>query len=218
MTNDSSHTQQIVASFFEAYPKYTYQKKQLLLRPEETPTHIYYLVVGRVSQYDITANGNEVVVNVFKPGAFFAMPWVLNAPENQYFFEASTDVVIRQAPLGDVAQFMQDNPAVVLDLLTRVYRGLDGVLRRMAHLMGGDATTRLTFELLNAAARFGSGDGAAVTVPLTESEIAKHSGLARETVSRIMQKLKADGLVSIGPEGIVISDTKLLEASLGSQI
>src|SRR4051812_32598848 len=148
-------TTQKIADFFNNYPLHTFRKRQLLIRAEETPAGVFYITEGRVSQYDITPGGNEVVVNVFKPGAFFPMSTAINRAPNHYFFEASTVVTARQAPLDDAVTFLHDNPDVAFDLLARVYRGVDGVLRRMAHLMGGNAHTRLIFELLNAANRFG---------------------------------------------------------------
>ncbi|HSX34444.1 MAG TPA: Crp/Fnr family transcriptional regulator [Candidatus Saccharimonadales bacterium] len=207
------------AHFFTDYPLRTFDKRQLLIRAESQVEYVFYIVEGRVSQYDITPAGNEVVVNVFKPGAFFPMSSAINATPNHYFFEASTNTTVHAVPVADAVQFLKDNPDILFDLLARVYRGVDGILRRMAHLMGGDAKTRLSFELLNAAYRFGEQqqDGS-ILIVLSEGELAKHSGLARETVSRLMQGLKIAGLVEVTPQGIAIPDTHKLEAQLGSNL
>ncbi len=211
--------QQQIASYFEAYPLHTFEARTFLINPDEPLPGVFYLVEGRVSQYDITPSGNEVVVNAFKPGAFFPMSTALNGTPNPYYFEASTAVKAHVAPPEDAVRFLKDNPEVALDLLSRVYRGVDGVLRRMAHLMGGDAKTRLLFELLNAAHRFGeTHDDASVFVPLTESDIARHSGLARETVNRHMHMLKASGIITVTRSGVTIIDPKQLKRLLGNDI
>lgn len=208
-----------IAAFFSTYPLRTFDKRQIMVRAEEPLPGVFYLVEGRVSQYDITASGNEVVVNVFKPGAFFPMSSALNDTTNHYFFEASTAATARVAPPADAVRFLEDNPDVALNLLARVYRGVDGVLRRMAHLMGGDAKSRLLFELLNAAYRFGEPqkDGS-IYIPLKESDVARHSGLARETVNRNMQDLKASGAVSVAHNGITIAHIGQLEGMLGAAL
>jgi len=215
----NSDIQQKIEAFFAAYPERVYAKSQLLIHAEETPPGVFYITEGRVSQYDITNAGNEIVVNVFKPGAFFPMSTAINSTPNHYFFEASSAVVARQAPMSDAVQFLKENPDVVFDLLSRVYRGVDGVLRRMAHLMGGEAKTRLVFELLNAAYRFGElqPDGS-IRISLTENDVARHSGLARETVNRILRELKAAQLVTITRSNITIASTKGLEATLGNNL
>lgn len=208
-----------VAAFFAAFPKHTYDKGEILIRAAENPQSVFYIVEGRVSQYDITTTGNEMVVNIFKPGAFFPMSLAINDVPNNYFFEASAPLTVHVAPAADVIRFLQENPDVLFDLLARVYRGTDGVLRRMAHLMGGNAKNRLLFELLNAAHRFSEQqpDGT-LRITLTESDLAKHSGLTRETVNRIIKDLKTDKLVAVDKSGIFLIDTGALEKTLGSDI
>ena len=208
-----------IADFFMAHPLREFDARQVIICPEEPLSGVFYLVEGRVSQYDITPSGGEVVVNVFKPGAFFPMSTALNRTPNPYFFEASTKVRAHVAPVDDAVQFLKDNPDVVFDLLTRVYRGVDGVLRRMAHLMGGDAQKRLLFELLNAAYRFGEPqkDGS-VHIPLKEADLAKHSGLARETVNRNMRPLKAANLLEINHGGMIIKDLRQLTSMIDNEV
>jgi CRP/FNR family transcriptional regulator len=208
-----------IRRFFEQYPLQTYNKHEMLLHAEEPINSVFYIVEGRVSQYDITSGGNEVVVNVFKPGAFFPMSSAINDTENHYFFESSLRTKVYAAPKASVVRFLHENPDVLFDLLARVYRGVDGVLRRMAHLMGGDAQTRLIFELLNATYRFGepSPEGA-MHIHLSEGDLAKHSGLARETISRLLKDLKAASLIETSHKGITIKDVSALEAKLSTNL
>jgi CRP/FNR family transcriptional regulator, cyclic AMP receptor protein len=208
-----------VSQFFTTFPLREYRKRELLIRPEEPLQRVFYLVEGRVSEYDVAPSGAEVVVNVFKPGAFFPMSAALNNTRNSYFFEASVKVMVRVAPPDAAVQFLQDNPDIMFDLLKRLYKGMDGVLRRMAHLMGGDARSRLFFELLNAAYRFGElrPDGS-ILLGLKENDLARHSGLARETVNRHIQALKAADLLEVGKGIIVLKDIKRLEALLGAEL
>lgn len=214
-----SDTATKITDFFSKYPIRTFDKRQLLVRAEESLPGVFFIVEGRVSQYDITSSGNEVVVNVFKPGAFFPMSWAINNTSNPYFFEASTPVTVHIAPATETVQFLKDNPDVMFDLLSRVYRGVDGVLRRMAHLMGGDAKSRLLFELLNAAYRFGEPQAnGSILITLRENDLARHSGLARETVNRCIQDLKTAGLVIVTREGITIKNLQQLEGQLGTSL
>lgn len=207
-----------IEQFFSKYAQKNYAKGEVIIRAEESPPGVLYIAEGRVSQYDISPAGGTVVVNVFKNPAFFPMSWAMNNTENHYFFEAATDVVIRQAPPSDVIDFLRKNPDVLYDLLARVYRGTDGMLRRMAHLMGGGAKNRLRFELLNAAYRFGEQHEDGIFVPLKESDLAQHSGLARETINRNIQELKAAGFVSVSQHGFVVKDMKRLEDELGNEV
>lgn len=208
-----------IEKFFSSYPVRTFAKRQVIVQASENPPGVFYLEEGRVSQYDISPAGTEVVVNVFKPPAFFPMSWAINQTPNQYFFEASTKAVVRMAPAEEAVAFLKANPDVLFDLLARVYRGVDGLLRRSAHLMGGDAKNRLIFELLNAAYRFGEEQAnGRVAVPLKEGDLGRHAGLARETVNRLIRNLKQAGLIEITPDGFILHDTRQLEAVLGTDL
>jgi CRP-like cAMP-binding protein len=216
----SSEPASAIKAFFSEYSAASFKKGALLLSPGEKVNNIFYLEKGTVTQYDINASGNEVVVNVFKTGAFFPMSGALNQQVNQYyFFETSAAAEIRIASASDVVSFVEAHPEVALDLLKRVYRGTDGLLRRMAHLMGGSAKSRLLFELVNAGYRFGkrNSDGK-IIIPLNEGDIAKRSGLSRETVSRTMRSLKTSHLVSVTSDGLIINDLADLEALLGADL
>jgi CRP/FNR family transcriptional regulator, cyclic AMP receptor protein len=209
---------QLLDDFFAGYPLRRMNKGEIILRPDETLQHVFYLVEGSVVQYDISAAGNEVVVNAFKPNAFFPMSLAINRTPSNYFFETATPVEMRAAPADDVVVFLKQHPDVLFDLLARVYRGTDGLQRRMAHLMGGNAKSRLIFELINAAYRFGERTDAGMRIPLTENDLAKRSGLSRETVSRTVNKLKVDGLVQVKQSNIVVADVVKLEKLLGSDL
>jgi len=205
-----------ITTFFSQYPLRRYGKGQIIMRPGEEIEHILYLEDGNIVQYDISPSGSEVVLNIFKPRAFFPMSNAINNVTNPYFFEAATPVAARAIPKSHAVKFLHENPEATFDLLSRVYRGTDGIIRRMAHLMGGNAKSRLVFELLNSAHRFGKTDADGVTlIMVSENDLAKRSGLTRETISRTMKQLKQSGCVQVHHHGIEIPDLAKLENTIG---
>ena len=206
-----------IHSFFSAYPLKRTQKGEVMVQAVADPAGIFYLQKGQVQEYDIADNGGQVVINIFKPPAYFPMSWAINRTANQYFFEAATDIEYRLAPAEDVVQFLHDNHDVTFDLLARVYSGTDGLLRRMAHLMGGSARTRLLFELVVQLRRFGAlqPDGS-YRLKLNEQELAQRVGLSRETVSRELRAL--NGLATIDRTGLQVPNLTMLEKELDGHI
>lgn len=207
-----------IEGFFAKYPLRRFKKGQILVYAGDDPPGVFHLVSGQVRQYDITESGDEVVVNVFKPPAYFPMSWVINKTPNQYFYETATPVTLRQAPAPEALKFLKDNHDVMFDLLSRVYSGSDGLLRRMAHLMGGTARSRTIFELINECRRFGKDQDGIYVIEINESELAARAGLSRETVSRELHKLKEKGLVDTSRNSISIKNLKRLEKELGSSL
>jgi CRP/FNR family transcriptional regulator len=204
-----------IESFFAPYRLRKYAKGQILMYNGDTTDYIYYLVKGKVKEYDVTYRGDEIILNVFKTLAFFPMSIAVNKKQNPYTYEAETDVEVRLAPITDVLKFIVDNPDVMYDLLSRVYRGLDGILGRMARLMSSSARSRLLYELVVETNRFGiHRDDGSISVEINEKNLGARAGLTRETISREIRKLKDEAIVAINSKDIVILDYSRLEAEL----
>lgn len=203
-----------IEGFFTQFRHQTYKKGEVLIRADEDPTGILYLKDGIVKQYAISRKGDELVVNVFKPGVFFPMSWAINNIPNSYFFEATTDTTAWRAPREDVISFIKQNPDVLYDLMGRVYRGTDGLLTRMAYLMSGSAYTRLITELLIQGKRFGVKEGSIVRLHISEIDLAARSGMTRETISREIKTLKEKHLVTFEKNELTINNIETLEEEL----
>jgi CRP/FNR family transcriptional regulator len=204
---------------FSKYPKRTYPKGQILLFADEDPEHVYYIVRGKVRQYDVSYRGDEVIVNMYKSPAFFPMSWAINRTANKYFFKTEEETEVHIVPADDALAFIKEHPDVMLDLLGRLYKGMDGLLGRIVHLMSGTAKSRLIYELIIECRRFGTqNDDGSYVLSASEADMGARAGLSRETVSREIHKLKAQGLVEIGRSGIKLPDLAKLEKAHGAEI
>ena len=208
-----------IDTFFARYRLRTYAKGQVLLLGGENTGTMYHLATGRVKMYDVTYRGDEVILNTFKPPAFFPMALAINGGDSPYIYEAETDVELHQAPAEEVLAFVKDNPDVMYDLLSRLYTGVDGLVRRMSLLMGGSARGRLIYEILLEARRFGeqrTDNGC--TLQVSEKSIGTRAGLSRETVSREIHKLKQDKIIEVRGKTVVVCDMRALERLLGQEL
>lgn len=210
-----SFTSEQVEDFFKQYKIRKYSKGQILIFNGDQPDYVFHLVEGRVKQYDVTYRGDEIVLNVFTPPAFFPMSLAINKNANIYTYEAETAIAIRQAPADDVVAFLKANPDVQFDLLSRLYRGVDGLLSRMAHLMASSAKDRLMFELIVACRRFGKAEkDGSYSLVMNETDIGARAGLSRETVSREMSKLEKEGLLTFRAGKVMLHDFAAFEQKL----
>jgi CRP-like cAMP-binding protein len=204
---------------FSLYPKRVYPKGHILVFADESPEHIFYIVKGRVRKYDVSYRGDEVIVNIFQPPAYFPMSWVINKTPNSYFYKTEEETEVHLVPAEKALEFLQANPDVVLDLLSRVYKGMDGLLGRVVHLMSGTARSRLIYELIIECRRFGvTKNNKNYNLTTNEVDLAARSGLSRETISREMQKLKHSGWIELTSKIITVTDISLLEQALGSEL
>lgn len=188
--------EETVRHFFASGVRRELSSGEVLLLPDMAgPVPISYLTKGRVLQYGIDDEGNRSIVNIFKPGAFFPLPVAINNAPVTYFFEADTDVEVRQVNAAEVRAFLRREPEVMFDVLSRMYRGIDGVLGRMTQLLSGDAKSRILYELTILSQRFGVPVKDGIEVAVTAGKLAEMTGLTRETVSRTLKSLQGAGAV-----------------------
>jgi len=208
-----------VDKFFTQYPERSCPKGQILIFADENPEHVFYLIEGQVRKYDISYRGDEMIVNIFKSPSFFPMSWAINRDKNHYFYKTETAAKLHVIPADAALQFIKDNPDVMLDLLARVYRGTEGLLGRMVHLMSGTAKSRLLYELVIECRRFGKKQkDSTYTLTSNEIDLAARSGLSRETVSREIRKLKTQGWLEVNHGHILITNIDAIEQSVGTEI
>lgn len=205
-------------TFFAEDKEKSYKKNEIIIFPHDDPSGVMYLKSGLIEQYDITPEGNKVTVNIFKPHAFFPMSWAMNKTPNAYFYAALSDVTMSIAQPERVVAFLGDNPDILLNLLSRVYKGTDALLRRLVIASSGVASARLAFELLIEAYRFGhSAKDGTTTIVLKRGVLASRSGLARETVSRELHKFEDEDLLVLKKGSIELNIAKL-EAKLEFEV
>ncbi len=206
----------LVQEFISAYSKKKYAAAQTILHADEQPSSLFFLEEGIVRQFSTSVEGTEHTLNLYKQDTYFPLSWALNATPNRYTFEAVTACTIRSVPVSELLTFLHTQPTVVFELLQRVFKGLDGMLLKMEQQTTGDAYTKLVVSLILLARRFGTAtsDGISVSLHLTQNDLAAHAGLTRETVTRLLLKLKSKKILTHKNQSIAIHDLTKLEAEL----
>lgn len=205
-----------INSFFSGFEIKRFKKGEILIEANQEPSGVFFLREGLVRMYTISLNGEELTLNIYRANSLFPLNWVLNNNLSPYYFEAMTSVTVLKAPKDKFLQFIKENSTVLLDLVSRIYRGLDGFFLRMEYLMRGSAKSRLITELLIFANRFGEVQSKQTVVKfrLSEKDLASETGLARETISREMSKLEKEGLVTLKKNTLTINNIDTLEQRL----
>jgi len=201
--------------FFTSYKYQVYKKGQILIRADDEPQGVFYLKSGVVRQYSISKDGVEQTLNLYKPISFFPLMWAINNTPNTYYFEAITEVDVYKAPRDQVVAFLKKEPDIMYDLISRLYKGMHGLLSRIEYLQSGDAYTKVIYALLNASYRFGEQKkDERIELSITHREISALTGLTKETISRECTKLETKNLIENSNHCVIIGDIKKLEGEL----
>ena len=200
----------LLLSFFGKYKLRTFAKGEIIIRPENKK--IFFLTKGAVRMFS-KLNNSELTINIYKPFSLFPMSLILNNKQGSYIYSALFEVEGYFAPKINFRKFLKDHPSIILDLLKRIYIGLDGFFMRMETLLIGDAYLRVLTHLIIYTRRFGKNTKGKITFdfPLTHEHLGYQTGLARESVTREIKKLQDKGLIGYFGKKIFIYDLLKLE-------
>ena len=204
-------------NFYSQYKILGYKKGDNIIRTDEIPQGVYYVVSGFVKMGIYLSNGREVTFNMFKPGSYFSLIWAIAGIDNRYYFQALTKTELRRAPKEKVLTFLKENPEVLYALTKRILIGLDGFLTNTEYMLFGDAYNRVLSVLFLFAKRFGikKNKSTIVSEPrLTHQDIANMAGITRETASITISQLEKDNLISYKNHQIIIESVTDVENRL----
>lgn len=210
--------EQKLDSFFTKFKPLYYGRGEILLRPDDLPSGIFFLNRGYVRDYTISDTGEELTLIIFKPGDIFPLPWAINKEEIIRYLEAMTPIQVWRSPREKFLDFLKSEPDVLLALTGRVMVRLSGLMERMKYLVFGNAYTKVISILLICAERFGQKKNGfiEIRVPLTHKDIALLVGINRETASRQLEKLASQGLISYVGKLLIVNEVEKLKEEVAA--
>lgn len=196
-----------IRNFFLTYPVLKLSAKKDIILAGNQPKFVYFLDSGHVRQYDINQkNGLEFTNHIFDPGSFFPLTWAIADIRNQFFYDTLTPSRLFMAPKNDVVKFLKSNPEVLFSVTQRMLLGLENMSIKNKYYLFGDAHQKVASELLYLAKHFATVNKNKIIIAqhFTHQNIADLTGMARETISHILEEFRAKKILSYNKQSIVI--------------
>jgi CRP/FNR family transcriptional regulator, cyclic AMP receptor protein len=192
----------------------THPPNQVILLENDWGSSVYFVLDGWVKIRTYNLDGKEVTLNILGPGELFGEMAALDEVPR------STDVItlapttIGNMPAQDFVQLIHTEPLAGIRLAQLMGRRLRQVNRRL-RLRESDSTSRVADILLFLADGQGQQSDSGIEIPnLPHRELSSLSGLARETVTRVLSKLEKRGLIQRDRDILCIPDLNALERLL----
>lgn len=169
---------------------------QSLIREGDDARHVFNITSGSVRVYKLLPDGRRQIIGFLFAGDFLG----LTSGEAYVFSaEAIEPVTVCRFVRSEYRSLIRQLPALEAALLDRAGHELAAAQNQMLLLGRKTAMERIaTFLLalpdLDPARRGANGE---VRLPMTRSEIADYLGLTIETVSRVLGRLKTQGVVRL---------------------
>jgi CRP-like cAMP-binding protein len=183
-------------------------RDRMLFEEGEEAAYAYKILSGVVRTYKIMPDGRRYVTDFLMAGDLVAFD---SGDRHMVAAEAVVDCVIRRYPRRQVERAANDNPAVARRLLTLAWDRLAAAQSHMAALVRMTAEERLASFLMALVDRGGA--ERKVGLPMARTDIADHLGLTLETVSRLLSRLRKDGVINLPDvHSFVVVDLEALRA------
>lgn len=187
----------------------------MLIYEGDTIESIYYLVSGYVKVSNISDNGAQRTIIIYKPGDAFPLTSFLSGGGvARYFYECLTKMEVKSRPQAEFQKLIKGNLELGEELIAYSYKMSLQFEERIETLSAGSARAKVASLLKYLANKTGDDQGEKIVlgVPLTSREIAEMCGLTRETASLHLINLKKEGVIS-GRRYLSIDKQKLTQLS-----
>ena len=165
------------------------------------PADAFYLVYsGCIHLLLDSANGRELVINEMRTGDGFGELGLITGLPRSTSAVAREDSVVMVIPRRDFMAVMETQPGVARSLLQTTAARLGSSSEREGALAFLNAPSRLARVLL-LLDRQASAEG---YITLSQEELARRVGLARQTVASLMGKWRRSGWIVTGRGKIVL--------------
>ena len=185
----------------------TCSRGRVFFSPGETGEVLFLLKSGRVSLYRVTADGKKLVTATVEPGSVFGEMSLIGAKMHDSFAESVEDCLICAMSHADVERMLARYHTVALRLLELLARRVEDAEERLADSAYKSTPARIATTLLRL-----SRDGE-VPVKLAHQDIAEMVGTYRETATRMLNEMRAEGLLELRRMEIEVLDRERLQAT-----
>tara|TARA_B100001057_G_scaffold482757_1_gene558616 strand:- start:2659 stop:3339 length:681 start_codon:yes stop_codon:yes gene_type:complete len=188
-----------------------HQADQVIVMEQDWGESLFLLCDGLAKVRTYTTDGDEVVMSLLGTGDVFGEMAVFDGDSRSADVVALTNLHLVKLRIPPVAALLSQQADFALALAKLEANRLRDLNRRFA-LQTADATTRLLGALAYLARKSSVDDDLQAQIPpLAQQEIALIAGLARETASRTLSKLRQRGTVIEQDGRLHLADLKPLE-------
>ena len=185
------------------------EKKGILFREDDPANGFYLLVKGKIKLSKISSGGKEQILHFVKEGDSFAEAALYIEQTFPAFAEALEDSYLLFIPVDGFMDILKEDQNLAANLIAHLSQLLHLLLRKVEELSLMDATSRFCRYLSANLDR----ETGLVKLTAGKGHTASSLGMAVETFSRTLAKLKEEGIIKETTPGVIqVLNMEALEA------
>lgn len=187
---------------------------QMILLENDWGNSVYFVLSGWLKIRTYHASGREITLNIVGRGEIVGEMAALDRAPRSTDVLSLTPATIVNIPADDFVRLLKTEPLAGMRLAQLMATRLRQVNRRL-RLRESNSASRVADTLLFLVEVQGKTVATGIEIPnLPHRELSSMSGLARETVTRVLTKMQASGLIDRRQDILLIPDVAALEASI----
>lgn len=187
---------------------------QVLLLENDWGGSVYFILEGWVKIRTYNLDGKEVTLNILGRGEIFGEMAAMDKMPRSTDAISLTKTLIGRIPAEDFVNLINTEPMAGVQLVQLMAKRLRQVNRRL-QLREASSISRVADAILFLVEGQGTADDQGTEIPnLPHREISSLSGLARETVTRVLTKLEKKGLIERNADSMRIPNLPALEDTI----
>jgi CRP/FNR family transcriptional regulator len=191
-TMNASHFRNL----FVTRPTETLDANEVLFWEGDPAEHLFEITEGCLRLYKLMPDGRRAITGFMFAGEILGVSF-----RDRYLFtaEAVTAVKLRRYTRRQMEDNLSRMPGLSRELLAVACDELSAAQDQMLLLARKTAQERIASFLLTVAKRMSPGGIATkqIELPMARLDVADFLGLTIETVSRVLSRLKADGVIAL---------------------
>lgn len=179
--------------------KKNFSKNEVILLEEDTQNFMYIVFSGKIKVVQISIEGKEQILAIHSSGSFFGEMALLDGKTSPATVIAMEDSVIGLISKYNFEKYLLKNEKVFREISSMLCSRLREAWMRLKVLSFADAEQRIKAALKLMSINYGIKDkrGTMIALRLTHKDIAACASVARETVSRLLEKLSKEGDIEL---------------------
>jgi len=191
-----------------------YPKKTAIFHEGDQKEAVYFIQEGLVKTFKTDENGHEHIMAFLKRGDMFPHTGLFHDLPYPATAEAIEQAVLLALPVKPFEQFIVGAPLVAIKMMRVMSEKMTELQSKLQELTGLDVLNRGQLFLLKLAEDYGEPqrDGSMhIEFPMGHQDFANAIGTSRETVSRLLNQLRKEGILDISRTGFTVHDIEALK-------
>jgi len=192
-----------------------YKKGQVLFHEGTRPLGVFCVNSGRIKVYRVGMDGKEQITRISAAGDLLGYKALLSEQHYAQTAEALDDCIVCFVAKEDFLSLLHPDSSFYMDLLKAVCDENSQMAEKMTRMAQQSVRQRLALTLVMLKETYGieqdtDGD---IEINLTREDLANIVGTATESLIRLLQGFKKDGLIETRGRKIRVLDTEGLIAT-----